>query len=223
LKRVFDRLPGWPWIRSRSETDDHHDAGATHLDLARESLRELIEDTRLPPGIRESLAHDYEAVQAMLDKLQHGHLHIAVFGRVSTGKSTLLNTLIGEEKFAVSPLHGETKKSAMEHWSEIEAAGVFLIDTPGLDEAGGEVREDMAKEVANRSDLVIFVLDSDITDSELQALKTLLAQGRPVVVTLNKSDLYTQQELDSLLQSIRSRHNRGRRKSSNSMTTVMKR
>jgi small GTP-binding protein len=203
LKRVFDRLPGWPWIRSRSETDDHHDAGATHLDLARESLRELIEDTRLPPGIRESLAHDYEAVQAMLDKLQHGHLHIAVFGRVSTGKSTLLNTLIGEEKFAVSPLHGETKKSAMEHWSEIEAAGVFLIDTPGLDEAGGEVREDMAKEVANRSDLVIFVLDSDITDSELQALKTLLAQGRPVVVTLNKSDLYTQQELDSLLQSIR--------------------
>jgi uncharacterized protein (DUF697 family) len=177
LKRVFDRLPGWPWIRSRSETDDHHDAGATHLDLARESLRELIEDTRLPPGIRESLAHDYEAVQAMLDKLQHGHLHIAVFGRVSTGKSTLLNTLIGEEKFAVSPLHGETKKSAMEHWSEIEAAGVFLIDTPGLDEAGGEVREDMAKEVANRSDLVIFVLDSDITDSELQALKTLLAHS----------------------------------------------
>jgi GTPase Era involved in 16S rRNA processing len=62
----------------------------------------------------------------------------------------LLNTLIGQEKFAVSPLHGETKKSAMERWSEIEAAGVFLIDTPGLDEAGGEIREDMAKEVANR-------------------------------------------------------------------------
>jgi small GTP-binding protein len=203
LKRVFDRLPGWPWIRTRKKTDDHHDAGATHLDLARESLKELIEDTRLPPGIRDSLAHDYEAVQAMLDKLQHGHLHIAVFGRVSTGKSTLLNALIGEDKFTVSPLHGETKKSAMERWSEIEAAGVFLIDTPGLDEAGGEIREDMAKEVANRSDLVIFVLDSDITDSELQALKTLLAQGRPVVVTLNKSDLYTRQELDSLLQSIR--------------------
>jgi uncharacterized protein (DUF697 family) len=61
----------------------------------------------------------------------------------------------------------------------------------------------MAREVAHRSDLVIFVLDSDITDSELQALRTLLAQGRPVVVTLNKADLYTQQELDSLLQSIR--------------------
>jgi ribosome biogenesis GTPase A len=146
---VFDRLPGWPWIRSREKTEDDRDSGAEHLNLARESLKELVEDTRLPPGIRESLVHDYEAVQAMLDKLQHGHLHIAVFGRVSTGKSTLLNTLIGQEKFAVSPLHGETKKSAMERWSEIEAAGVFLIDTPGLDEAGGEIREDMAKEVAN--------------------------------------------------------------------------
>ncbi|MDX1406130.1 MAG: GTP-binding protein [Woeseiaceae bacterium] len=141
----------------------------------------------------------------MLDKLQHGHLHIAVFGRVSTGKSSLLNALIGEQKFTVSPLHGETKKSSMEQWSEIQAAGVFLIDTPGLDEAGGEAREEMAKEVANRSDLVIFVLDSDITDSELQALKTLLSQGRPVVITLNKSDLYTKDELESLLESIRNK------------------
>ncbi|MGH8166827.1 MAG: GTPase, partial [Woeseiaceae bacterium] len=99
----------------------------------------------------------------MLDKLEHGHLHIAAFGRVSTGKSSLLNALIGEQKFTVSPLHGETLTSSMQPWSEVEAGGVFLIDTPGLDEAGGEDRELLAKEVANRSDLVIFVLDGDIT------------------------------------------------------------
>jgi small GTP-binding protein len=157
----------------------------------------------LPSGIRESLAHDYEAVQAMLEKLQHGHLHIAVFGRVSTGKSSLLNALIGEQKFAISPLHGETRKTTMEQWSEVAAAGVYLIDTPGLDEAGGEDREAMAKEVAHRSDLVIFVVDGDITDSELQSLRTLLGQGRPVVVALNKSDLYTQVELAAVLRSVR--------------------
>ncbi|MFQ6005528.1 MAG: DUF697 domain-containing protein, partial [Woeseia sp.] len=149
------------------------------------------------------LAHDYAAVEAMLDKLQHGHLHIAAFGRVSTGKSSLLNALIGEQKFTVSPLHGETRQSAMEPWSEIEAGGVFLIDTPGLDEAGGEHRELLAKEVANRSDLVIFVLDGDITESELQALKTLLEQGRPVIIALNKRDLFTNDELDALLESVR--------------------
>ena len=91
----------------------------------------------------------------------------------------------------------------MQEWSEVEAAGVFLIDTPGLDEAGGEVREEMAREVAHRSDLVIFVVDGDITDSELAALRTLLARGRPVVIALNKADLYTSSELDALLASLR--------------------
>ena len=200
---MLDKLPGWPWAKTRDSTEAAADGGSTHLNLARESLRDLIEDSRLPEGIRESLAHDYEAVQSMLDKLQHGHLHIAVFGRVSTGKSSLLNALIGEQKFAVSPLHGETRKTTMEQWSEVEAAGVYLIDTPGLDEAGGEDREAMAKEVAHRSDLVIFVVDGDITDSELQSLRTLLEQGRPVVVALNKSDLYTKHELAALLQSVR--------------------
>ena len=200
---MLDKLPGWPWTKTRETIEAQADGGSAHLNLARESLNDLIEDSRLPAGIRESLAHDYAAVQAMLDKLQHGHLHIAVFGRVSTGKSSLLNALIGEQKFAVSPLHGETRKTSMEQWSEVEAAGVFLIDTPGLDEAGGEDREAMAKEVAHRSDLVIFVVDSDITDSELQSLRTLLGQGRPVVVALNKSDLYTEDELTALLQSVR--------------------
>ena len=203
LKRVFDRLPGWPWTRKEKAATPEGDGGTAHLNLARESLKELIDDSRLPPGIRESLTQDYEAVRAMLDKLEHGHLHIAAFGRVSTGKSSLLNALIGEERFAVSPLHGETKFSSMEAWSEVEAAGVYLIDTPGLDEAGGESREEMAREVANRSDLVIFVVDGDITDSERRALRTLLAQGRPVVVALNKSDLYTAPELERLLAAVR--------------------
>jgi len=159
----------------------------------------------LPDGVRESLAHDYEAVQAMLDKLEHGHLHLSAFGRVSTGKSSLLNALIGEERFSVSPLHGETRQSSMQPWNQVEAGGVFLIDTPGLDEAGGENREALAREVAGRSDLVMFVLDSDLTDTELDALKALLAQGRPVLVVLNKADLYTAEERDALLQSIRSK------------------
>ncbi len=203
MKRVFDRLPDWPWSRTSPSADTAADGGSAHLDLARESLRELIDDSRLPAGVRDVLQHDYAAVKSMLEKIEHGHLHIAVFGRVSTGKSSLLNALIGERKFSVSPLHGETRHSSMEPWSEIEAGGVFLIDTPGLDEAGGEDREAMAREVARRSDLVIFVADGDITESELAALKTLVTQGRPVVVALNKSDLYTATEQEALLQSLR--------------------
>ena len=203
MKRAFAALPGWPWKKSKTPADE--ETGSGHLALARESLRELIDDSRLPPGVRDSLAHDYEAVEAMLNKLEHGHLHLAVFGRVSTGKSSLLNALIGEERFAVSPLHGETRHSAMQQWDEVEAGGVYLIDTPGLDEAGGEDREELAKEVAGRSDLVIFVVDGDITETELDSLRTLLARGRPVIVVLNKSDLFTRDEREQLLQSLRAR------------------
>ena len=203
MKRAFAALPGWPWKKKPVATDE--DSGSGHLTLARESLRELIGDSRLPPGVRESLAQDYDAVKAMLDKLEHGHLHLAVFGRVSTGKSSLLNALIGENRFAVSPLHGATKRSSMQQWDEVEAGGVYLIDTPGLDEAGGENREALAKEVAGRSDLVIFVVDSDITETELESLKTLLSRGRPVIVVLNKSDLFTADEQAQLLNSLRAR------------------
>ena len=194
-------MPKWRWTKKPAE--EVGDDGAGHLSLARESLRDLIYDARLPDGVRESLAHDYDAVQSMLDKLEHGHLHLSAFGRVSTGKSSLLNALIGEERFSVSPVHGETKHSEIQAWNELEAGGVFLIDTPGLDEAGGEDRESLAKEVAARSDLVIFVIDGDITDTELAALKAAIAEGRPILLALNKSDLYTGAERDALLQSVR--------------------
>jgi GTPase SAR1 family protein len=202
-KRAFAALPRWRW--TKNATDKVVDEGAGHLSLARESLRDLINDSRLPDGIRESLAHDYDAVQAMLDKLEHGHLHLSALGRVSTGKSSLLNALIGAERFSVSPVHGETKFSEIEAWDEKQVGGVFLIDTPGLDEAGGEDRESLAKEVAGRSDLVIFVVDGDITDTELDALKVAISEGRPILLALNKSDLYTRAECDSLLQSIRTK------------------
>ena len=202
MKRALGALPGWPWKKRRAATEG---GDGDPLTLARESLRELVNDARLPEGVRESLAHDYAAVQSMLDKLEHGHIHLAVFGRVSTGKSSLLNALIGKEAFAVSPLHGETRLSSIEPWDEVESGGVFLIDTPGLDEAGGEEREHLAREVTERSDLVIFVVDSDITESELASLKTLLAQGRPVIVALNKRDLFTAAEEERLLSALKAR------------------
>lgn len=198
-------MPKWPWKKKSASESDAVDDHDDHLTLARESLRDLVNDDRLPDGVRESLAQDYRAVQDMLDKLEHGHIHLSVFGRVSTGKSSLLNALIGEEAFAVSPLHGETRHSAMQAWNEVESGGVFLIDTPGLDEAGGEDRELLAKEVTQRSDLVLFVVDSDITESELDALRLLLKQGRPVILVLNKADLYTAEELERLMESLRAR------------------
>lgn len=182
---------------------DHRD----HLDLARESLEALVEDPRVPESVRASLRRDYQEIQAMLQRLEHGHLHIAVFGRVSVGKSALLNALLGEEKFSTSPLHGETVETQRDQWREYRAGNVFLIDTPGIDEVEGEEREQLAREVAGRSDLVLFVVDSDLTDTELRALREITARHRPVLLVLNKTDRYKAEERQALLDSLR-RHAR---------------
>ncbi|MCG8057002.1 MAG: GTP-binding protein [Candidatus Thiodiazotropha endolucinida] len=201
-KHVQNILRGSPWNSSSKKIDEQQSESDGHLQLARENLRELLSDDRLPESVRDSLKDDFHQVQAMLDKLEHGHLHIAVFGRVSVGKSALLNALLGEHRFAVSALHGETRHSDMAAWREVEASGVFLIDTPGINEISGEERERMAEDVASRADLVLFVVDSDLTQTELQAMQKLSQLNRPLVVVLNKADRYTTDELELLLGSL---------------------
>ncbi len=183
-------------------------SGDQHLELARESLEDLLGDKRVPSEVRVELADDYEQVQAMLDKLEQGHIHIAVFGRVSVGKSATLNALLGEERFSTSPLHGETKRSQMGTWEEYRSGGVYLIDTPGLNEVDGEERERLAQEVADRADLVMFVVEGDLTESEIRALRTLTMDRRPVLLVFNKIDRYTRKDRAILLESL-ARHSEG--------------
>ena len=177
----------------------------THLDQARDSLELLLQDKRLPPEARAELADDFSQVQAMLDKLEHGHIHIAVLGRVSVGKSSVLNALIGEQRFSTSALHGETKQNEIAQWDEQESGSLFLIDTPGINEIDGEARERMAREVSQRSDLVLFVIDGDMTDSEYSALQGLAQEHRPLLLVLNKCDRYSAAQREDLRNSLLSR------------------
>ena len=59
--------------------------GDSNIDLAKESLTALLDDSRVPDSVRNVLQDDYKQLRSMLDKLENGHLHIAVFGRVSVG------------------------------------------------------------------------------------------------------------------------------------------
>jgi GTP-binding protein Era len=177
----------------------------THLDQARDSLELLLQDKRLPPEARAELADDFSQVQAMLDKLEHGHIHIAVLGRVSVGKSSVLNALIGEQRFSTSALHGETRQNEIAQWDEQESGSLFLIDTPGINEIDGESRERMAREVSQRSDLVLFVIDGDMTDSEYSALQGLAREHRPLLLVLNKCDRYSAAQREDLRNSLLAR------------------
>jgi len=180
-------------------------SGDTHLALARDSLRDLLDDHRVPSAVRATLADEYQQLQLLLEKIEHGHIHIAVFGRVSVGKSALLNALLGEVRFSTSPLHGETTRAAHAQWQEYDAGGVFLIDTPGINEVAGEAREQLAHDVASRSDLVMFVVDGDITESELKALRQVKGVAQRLVLVLNKIDRYSRDERQLLLTTLRQR------------------
>ena len=212
-KNVQKHLPDWLLNSigaSKEETPEvvatpPQNTGDTHLQLATESLRQLLDDSRIPDDVRESLRNDYTQVRGMLDKLEHGHLHVAVFGRVSVGKSSLLNALLGQTVFSVSVLHGETRSVNMQQWQEYSDGGLFLIDTPGINEIDGESREKMAHEVANRADLVLFVVDGDLTDVEFQALKTVTGSHRPTLLLVNKADRYTEKEQQQLRSVLRNR------------------
>ena len=125
-----------------------------------------------------------------------------MLGRVSVGKSSVLNALIGEQRFSTSALHGETVRNEMTHWDEQESGSLFLIDTPGINEIDGEARERMAHEVSQRSDLVLFVIDGDMTDSEYTALQGLAGEHRPLLLVLNKCDRYTAAQRGELRQSL---------------------
>ena len=201
-RRLRAALPGW-WSNDPTPAESADTQGDRHLALARESLRELLRDERVPLEVRESLADDYREVEVMLDKLEQGHVHIAVFGRVSVGKSALVNALLGERRFTTSPLHGETRTIQHGHWTEFRDGNVFLIDTPGINEVDGEGRERLARDVASRSDLVLFVVDGDLTRVEVDALRALADTRRPLLLVLNKVDRYSSAEQAQLLDALR--------------------
>lgn len=178
-------------------------AGVHHHEQATDSLRALLDDPSIPTKVRTALAADFARLEALLGKLERDELHLAVFGRVSVGKSALANALLGENAFTVGVLHGTTREATPRPWREVGGSGVHLIDTPGIDELDGETRERLAYEVAAVSDLVVFVVDGDMTSRERDALALLARTERPLLLALNKADRYADDERESLLQRLR--------------------
>jgi len=124
---------------------------------------------------------------------------------VGVGKSSLLNALLQREAFSTSPLHGETKQEDRVEWQSLRDGHVVLIDTPGIDELDGAEREQLARRISNRVDVTLMLCEGDLTDSEFQALEQLCAAQQAVLLVLNKSDRYTSQELELLLERLRER------------------
>lgn len=151
-----------------------------------------------------ALAPELASLDRQLERLRRRRPRVAVFGRVGVGKSSLLNALLGEEHFATDVAHGCTRRQQQQAWGQPLAGleGVDLVDTPGIDEIAAAARSRLAARVAVGADLVLLVIDSDLTVMDAEALDDLLASGKPLLLVLNRSDCWPEAERDALIASI---------------------
>lgn len=215
MRNWFSKQETSPNQNPSPETDLEKSRVDSQSELAQASLRELLQDPTVPEEVRNALSGEYAELGKLLQKLEQEEIHIAVFGRVSVGKSSLLNALMGENYFSVSPLHGETKQKEQHKWKDLhepvdqivehQTGGVHFIDTPGIDEVEGEGREVIARKAAMRADIILFVIDGDLTQIEFQALQSLKQYSQPLLLILNKSDHFTEDEQVRLMQHLRER------------------
>jgi len=196
-----------------------------HYQQAIASITHLISQLDLSPRERVGLETDINHLHGVLDKLIHQIIHIAVFGMVGRGKSSLLNALVGQPIFETGPLHGVTQQAEGIVWkvdaadenisdgniyraklSGESASQVELIDTPGIDEVDGDQRQAIAHKIARQADLIMFVVAGDLTQLEHSALRELCQAGKPVLLVFNKVDQYPTADQSQILAKLRDEH-----------------
>ena len=164
-----------------------------------EALRKLSANSRLRPQERASIEREMHDIEQFTAKLENGRVEIAAFGEVGSGKSALLNALAGEKIFAVSAEHGSTAKIAKAGFKNTK---LILVDTPGINEADGELRGKLAEETVRYTDLVLFVADGDLNRVEIDALNQLCDLNKPVLLVINKADLFGPAQIKEISESI---------------------
>ncbi len=180
------------------------------VEKARESLEETFQALQLTPEEENALGDELKQLRALTTKLDLNTIEIAAFGMVSRGKSSVLNALLGQEVFKVGTTHGTTAVRSQQRWEQatldrpgLEGAKLVLIDTPGIDEVGGEVRETLARDVARHADLILFVVSSDMQRVEIEALSRLREAQKPIILVFNQIDRYPDTDRDQIYAKIK--------------------
>ena len=135
-------------------------------------------------------------IEVLLKNSENGKLlkegiTTVIVGKPNAGKSSLLNTLVGEERAIVTDIAGTTRDVLEE---QINLNGIILnvIDTAGIRETEDVVEKigvDRAKKYLNNADLVIYVVDTStaLDENDFEIMEML--KDRQTIILLNKSDL----------------------------------
>lgn len=174
-----------------------------------EGMADLFE--ALAPHIDKPVAEvdedDDDAPPEMVE-VPDGPLKMAIVGRPNAGKSTLINTLIGEQRLVVGPEAGITRDSIAIPW-EYYGMPVRLVDTAGLRKRSkvSDKLERMSavdtKLAVDFAEVVVLLLDATLglEAQDLRIADMVLTEGRALVIALNKWDVAHDQS--SLFQGVR--------------------
>lgn len=176
-------------------------------EAAEESLKSLRQQV--------TQIQDEVAKQALLSRSQDiaselakGNIQVVVFGTGSAGKTSLVNALMGRMVGKVNAPMGTTEVGETYHLQlEGIEREILITDTPGILEAGmgGSERGTLARSLATDANLLIFVVDNDLRQSEYNALQALVEIGKRSLILLNKIDLYPENDKTLILAKLRER------------------
>ena len=120
-------------------------------------------------------------------------IHISIFGKRNTGKSTLINTLTNQEIAVVSDVAGTTTDPVYKTMELLPIGPVVITDTAGLDDEGalGTLRMKKTYEILRRTDLAVIVISAPdgLTEFEMDIVRELKDRNIKAIGVINKCDL----------------------------------
>ena len=127
-------------------------------------------------------------------------LHIALFGRRNSGKSSLINALTGQDTALVSDIPGTTTDPVSKAMELHGIGPCVIIDTPGFDDEGtlGEMRIERTLKAIERTDIALLLCEETNLQEEAAWMQQLKAKNIPVILILNKADI--RKDISSLIE-----------------------
>jgi len=191
------------WLIWRLARPAGRTAATTAPPVSRGEVETRIDHLRARKA--ETAALEAELVELDRRRLS-GEVHVALFGEISTGKSSLIRALAPDAKPDVDVRGGTTRAVAHFHGRLPDGRGLVLADVPGSAEVEGRVREQIARDEALRAHAVVYVTASDMTRAQDAEIGWLAGFGKPLVVAVNKADQYGDAEIDALVGKLKSRY-----------------
>lgn len=130
-------------------------------------------------------------IQADKGKILREGISTAIVGRPNVGKSSLLNSMLHENKAIVTDVPGTTR-DVIEEYINVKGIPIKIIDTAGIrdtDDLVEKIGVEKSKRVLHNADLILLVLNSNETLNEEDLTLIRLVKDRKVIVVINKTDL----------------------------------